>query len=221
MAVKIRLQRHGKKRQPFYFIVVADSRAPRDGKFIERIGHYNPVSNPPDIIIDLDKSIDWLQKGAIPTKTVRSIMSNEGVMYKKHLLRGVKMGVLSQEEADLKFTAWVKEKSDKLELLKQKVEMEKKNISKEAYDRESKINQERQKKIMEKMQMELKGKEKEIADKDSDGAPQPVSEARDAKVEEEKAADQKSEETTQETPDGKIEESQGSADEIKESDNKE
>lgn len=110
MAVKIRLQRHGRKKRPYYHIVVADARAPRDGKFIELIGMYNPLSKPATIEIDKDKALDWLSKGAQPTDTVRSILRFQGVLYKKHLMRGVKKGAISLEEAESKFQSFVTEK---------------------------------------------------------------------------------------------------------------
>lgn len=108
MATKIRLQRHGRKKAPFYHIVVADVRAPRDGKFIERLGSYNPTTVPAQIIIDVDKAVDWLQKGAQPTTTVNAILRYKGVLYKKHLLRGVAKGAFTTEVADQKFDEWVK-----------------------------------------------------------------------------------------------------------------
>ncbi len=107
MATKIRLQRHGRKKAPFYHIVVADVRAPRDGKFIERLGSYNPTTVPAQINIDVDKAVDWLQKGAQPTTTVNAILRYKGVLYKKHLLRGVAKGAFSMEVAEQKFQEWV------------------------------------------------------------------------------------------------------------------
>ncbi len=112
MPVKIRLQRHGRKKRPFYFIVVADARAPRDGRFIERIGSFNPMVEPPLINIDIDTTLDWLSKGAQPTNTARSILSKSGVMYKKHLQRGVAKGAFNQEEADRQFMEWMRERSE-------------------------------------------------------------------------------------------------------------
>ncbi|UIR56131.1 30S ribosomal protein S16 [Sphingobacterium sp. SRCM116780] len=106
MATKIRLQRHGKKGRPFYHLVVADARAPRDGKFIERIGSYNPNTNPATIVLDFEKALDWMNKGAQPTDTARTILSDKGVLYKKHLLGGVKKGAFDEAAADAKFAAW-------------------------------------------------------------------------------------------------------------------
>lgn len=106
MPVKMRLQRHGSKKRPFYFVVVADARAPRDGKFIQKIGTYNPQTVPATIQIDRQKALEWLHKGAQPTDTVRRILSFKGVLYLKHLLRGVKLGLFDDATAMEKFTKW-------------------------------------------------------------------------------------------------------------------
>jgi small subunit ribosomal protein S16 len=106
MSVKMRLQRHGSKKRPFYFIVVADGRSPRDGKFIQKLGTYNPLTVPATIQIDRQKALDWLHKGAQPTDTVRRILSFKGVLYLKHLLRGVSLGLFDEAVAMQKFTAW-------------------------------------------------------------------------------------------------------------------
>lgn len=109
MPVKMRLQRHGSKKRPFYFIVVADARAPRDGKFISKIGTYNPLTVPATIQLDRQRALDWLHKGAQPTDTVRRILSFKGVLYLKHLLRGVKLGLFDDVTAMQKFEVWHKE----------------------------------------------------------------------------------------------------------------
>src|ERR1035438_558892 len=106
MPVKIRLQRHGSKKRPFYFIVVADARAPRDGKFIQKIGTYNPLTVPAAVQLDRQKALDWLHKGAQPTDSVRRILSYKGVLYLKHLLRGVKLGLFDDAAAMEKFQKW-------------------------------------------------------------------------------------------------------------------
>ena len=106
MPVKIRLQRHGSKKRPFYFIVVADARAPRDGKFIQKIGTYNPLTVPASVQLDRQRALDWLHKGAQPTDTVRRILSYKGVLYLKHLLRGVKLGLFDDATAMEKFQKW-------------------------------------------------------------------------------------------------------------------
>ncbi len=118
MPVKIRLQRHGKKQRAFYHIVVADSRAPRDGKFIEKLGVYNPNTNPATIDINVDSAVQWLHNGAQPTDTTRAILSYKGVLYKKHLEGGVKKGALTQEQADAKFAAWLEAKVTKVDTKK-------------------------------------------------------------------------------------------------------
>ena len=114
MATKIRLQRHGKKGKPFYHIIVADARAPRDGRFIERLGSYNPNTNPATIDINFDKTLDWVNNGAQPTDTCRAILSYKGVLYKKHLQGGVQKGALTEEQAEAKFQAWLDQKEGKI-----------------------------------------------------------------------------------------------------------
>lgn len=114
MAVKLRLQRHGRGKRPFYHIVAADSRAPRDGKYIERIGDYNPLTKPATIHVDVDKAVEWLNKGAEATDTVNAIFKYKGILYKKHLSRGVAKGAFSAEEAEEKFTQWVEEHKNKV-----------------------------------------------------------------------------------------------------------
>jgi small subunit ribosomal protein S16 len=109
MAVKMRLQRHGSKKRPFYFIVVADGRAPRDGKFIQKIGTYNPLTVPATIQLDRQKALEWLNKGAQPTDTVHRILSFKGVLYLKHLLRGVKLNLFDEATAMAKFETWFAE----------------------------------------------------------------------------------------------------------------
>lgn len=119
MPVKIRLARHGRKRRAFYHIVVADSRSPRDGRYIERIGSYNPNTNPATIDLDFDKALTWLGNGAQPTDTARAILSYEGVMMKKHLLEGVKKGAFDEAAAEEKFQAWKQEKLAKINAKKE------------------------------------------------------------------------------------------------------
>ncbi len=118
MPVKIRLQRHGKKGKPFYHIVVADSRAKRDGRFIERLGTYNPNTNPATIELNVDGSVKWLNNGAQPTDTARAILSYKGVMLKKHLLGGVAKGAFDEAEAEKRFQAWLEQKEGKVQAKK-------------------------------------------------------------------------------------------------------
>jgi small subunit ribosomal protein S16 len=129
MPVKIRLQRHGKKAAAFFHIVIADGRAPRDGKFIEKIGTYNPTTNPATILIDNEKALTWLNNGAQPTDTCRAILSYKGIMFKKHLQGGVTKGALTQEQADAKFAKWVSDKDAKVEGKVSKLD----NAKKDAY----------------------------------------------------------------------------------------
>ncbi|MFI3269269.1 MAG: 30S ribosomal protein S16 [Rikenellaceae bacterium] len=114
MAVKIRLARHGKKGYAFYHIVAADARAPRDGKFIEKLGTYNPNTNPATIDLKFDRALDWMQKGAQPTDTARAILSYKGVLMMKHLMDGVKKGAFSESDAEAKFNKWVETKGGKI-----------------------------------------------------------------------------------------------------------
>lgn len=122
MAVKMRLQRHGKKGKPFYQIVVADARAKRDGRFIDKVGTYNPTTVPASIQLDINKALDWVLKGAEPTDTVKAILSYKGVMFKKHLLRGVNKGAFTLEVAEQKFQEWLDQKEGKITAHKSKAE---------------------------------------------------------------------------------------------------
>ena len=121
MATRIRLQRHGRKSYAFYSIVIADSRAPRDGKFIEKIGTYNPNTNPATVDLNFDAALAWVLKGAQPSDTVRNILSKEGVLMKKHLLGGVKKGAFTEEVAEQRFEAWLKNKKSAIDAEKAKV----------------------------------------------------------------------------------------------------
>ena len=150
MPLKIRLTRQGRKKRPFYHIVTADSRAPRDGKYIERIGIYNPVTNPATIELNFDRALYWVQQGAQPTDTCRTLLSANGVMYKKHLLEGVKKGAFSEEEAEKRFDAWKKEKDAKLHAIKSNLEKAKEAEAKKKIEAEVKISEEKAKEIAEK-----------------------------------------------------------------------
>lgn len=155
MPTKIRLARHGRKKRPFYYIVVADSRAPRDGKFIEKIGTYNPITNPATIDLDFDKALDWLQKGAIPTETCRAILKYTGVIYMKHLLGGVKKGAFDEATAKLKFEEWKKAKEQKINEKKNRLRDQYNEEFKKRLEAETLINQKREKAIAEKKAKEL------------------------------------------------------------------
>lgn len=129
MAVKIRLQRHGKKDRVFFHLVVADSRAPRDGAFIEKLGVYNPNTNPATVDINFESTLKWLQDGAVPTNTCRAILSYKGVLIKKHLLDGVKKGALTEEQVEKKFAAWLQEKEGKVSTKKDTLSTGKKSVA--------------------------------------------------------------------------------------------
>jgi small subunit ribosomal protein S16 len=141
MPTRIRLQRKGKKGQPYYHIVIADGRAPRDGKFIERIGIYNPLAKPAEIDLNFDKALDWLQKGASPTETVRAIFSYKGVLYKHHLLTGVKKGALTPEAAEEKFQVWLKGKQEKIAHVINEQQLSVKEAKKKQLEYEAGINE--------------------------------------------------------------------------------
>lgn len=145
MPVKIRLARRGKKGYAYYHIVVADSRAPRDGKFIEQIGTYNPNTNPATISLQFDKAVDWLDKGAQPTDTARAILSYKGVLYKKHLLGGVKKGAFTAEAAEEKFNKWAAEKEAQINAKRAKLADVKGAAVSARLAEEAKINEERAK----------------------------------------------------------------------------
>jgi small subunit ribosomal protein S16 len=140
MAVKIRLARKGRKKLAFYHIVVADSRSPRDGRYIEKIGSYNPVTNPATIELDFGKALGWLQNGALPTDTCRAILSYKGVMLKKHLLEGVKKGAFDEAEAEKRFEDWIQQNEAKIEAKKSGLEKSKDDELVERLASEKKIN---------------------------------------------------------------------------------
>ena len=150
MATKIRLQRHGKKRKPFYHIVIADARAKRDGKYIEKIGTYNPNTNPATIDLKFDRALSWVQTGATPTDTVKALLSYTGVLYKNHVDKGVAKGALTEADADKKFLAWVKEKEDKIQAKKDGLVKSSTDAAAKALDAEKAVNEERAKAIAEK-----------------------------------------------------------------------
>jgi small subunit ribosomal protein S16 len=143
MPTKIRLQRKGKKGQPFYHLVVADGRAPRDGRFIERLGTYNPMTHPATIEIDFDRALYWVQVGAQPTDTARSILSHKGVLLKHHLLKGVTKGALSEEQVEEKFKSWLNEKEEKLSRISKDMDLTEKERIKQQLEEEKKINEAR------------------------------------------------------------------------------
>ncbi len=143
MPTKIRLSRHGKTHRAFYHIVVADGRAPRDGRFIEKIGTYNPISNPAEIELNFDKALDWVMKGAQPTDTARAILSHKGVMHKSHLLKGVLKGALTEVEAEAKFQKWLEEKEAKIAASRSGIDEKIRAEKKALLDAEIKVNEDR------------------------------------------------------------------------------
>ncbi len=158
MAVKIRLARHGKKNFSYFHIVVADSRSPRDGRFIERIGTYNPNTNPATIEVDGEKALDWMAKGAQPTDTCRRILSYKGVLLKKHLLEGVKKGALTEAAATAKWEAWMQEKENKVQSKKSSLAQENRNANKARLETEAEVK-EAKAALVAKKRMELAEKE--------------------------------------------------------------
>ncbi|MDR1886693.1 MAG: 30S ribosomal protein S16 [Prevotellaceae bacterium] len=155
MAVKIRLARHGKKGYPFYHIVVANSRSPRDGRFIEKLGTYNPNTNPATIDLKSDRALYWLSVGALPTDTCRLILSDKGVLLKKHLLEGVKKGALTEEVAETKFNAWIAEKEAKVQAGKIRLEQDASKEQKARIEAESKVREAKEAEIAKKQLAEI------------------------------------------------------------------
>jgi small subunit ribosomal protein S16 len=143
MAVKLRLQRHGKKGKPFYWIVAADARSKRDGKFLDKIGSYNPNVNPAIIDLDIDSAVKWLQNGAQPTDTARAILSYKGALLKNHLAGGVRKGALTEEEAEKKFQAWLDEKASKVDAKKDGLAKEDADAKAKALEAEKAANEAR------------------------------------------------------------------------------
>ena len=143
MPVKIRLQRHGKKGKPFYWIVAADARSKRDGKYLEKLGTYNPNFNPAKIEINIDGTVKWLQNGAQPTDTAKSILSYRGVMLKNHLVGGVRKGALTEEQAEAKFQAWLEEKNSKVDAKKSDLEKAKDAEATKIFEAEKATNEAR------------------------------------------------------------------------------
>lgn len=187
MPTKIRLQRKGKKGRPFYHVVIADGRAPRDGKFIERIGIYNPVSRPAEIDIDFDRAIYWLQTGAQPTDTVRALLSSKGILYKHHLLIGVRKGAMTPEMAEAKFLAWQQEKQEKFIAKLKETELSRKESRKKRMEAELKVNEARAKELAAKRARELAALHKEEA-QEAEEAEQAVAETAPEAVETAEAA---------------------------------
>ena len=172
MATKIRLQRNGRKGYAFYSIVIADARAPRDGRFTEKIGTYNPNTNPATVDLNFERALHWVMVGAQPTDTVRNILSREGVYMKKHLLGGVAKGAFDEAAAEARFNAWKENKQNGLAALKAKEEEAKKAEAKARLEAEKKVNEEIAKKVAEKKAAEAAAKaEAEAANAPAEEAP--------------------------------------------------
>ena len=188
MATRIRLQRNGRKGYAFYSIVIADSKAPRDGKFIEKIVTYNPNTNPATVDLNFDSAVKWVMNGATPSHTVRNILSREGVYMKKHLLGGVKKGAFGEAEAEKKFEAWKSEKVSGLNAIKTKEEEAKKAAEAARVAAEKKANEEKAKELAEKLAAEEAEKKaaEEAAAKEAEEA---AAQAEEAKAEEKPEAE--------------------------------
>ena len=171
MATKIRLQRNGRKSYAFYSIVIADVRAPRDGKFTEKIGTYNPNTNPATVDLNFERALHWVLVGAQPTDTVRNILSREGVYMKKHLMGGVAKGAFDEAQAEAKFNAWKENKQSGLAALKAKEEEAKKAEAKARLEAEKKVNEEIAKKVAEKKAAEAAAKAEAEAAAHAEEAP--------------------------------------------------
>ncbi|MEA2105243.1 MAG: 30S ribosomal protein S16 [Bacteroidota bacterium] len=200
MPVKIRLTRRGRKKLPYYHIVVADSRAPRDGRYIESIGTYSPITNPATIELDFDRALDWLQKGAQPTDTCRAILSYKGVLMKKHLLEGVKKGALTEEQAEEKFQSWLKEKESKIEAKREQIQKGIADEDKKRLEAEMKIREARAEELAKKNAEAAAEEAKANAEvteeaKTEEEAPK----AEEEKVEEKQVEEAKAEEPQEET----------------------
>ncbi|MBW2960497.1 30S ribosomal protein S16 [Mesonia aestuariivivens] len=184
MPVKLRLQRHGKKGKPFYWIVAADARSKRDGKFLEKVGIYNPNTNPATIELDVDGAVKWLQNGAQPTDTARAILSYKGALLKNHLAGGVRKGALTEEQAEEKFNAWVEEKEGKINAKKDNLTKAEQDARDKAFAAEKEVN--------EKREAEAKAAEAEAAAVTEEGEPEADADKQvDAETAEEAKAEEK------------------------------
>ena len=157
---------------PFYHIVIADGRAPREGRFIEKIGTYNPLTKPAEILLDFDKALDWLQKGASPSDTVKAILAYKGILFKNHLLKGVTKGAMTAEQAEAKFQAWIQEKEAKILSAKKETELKTKSEKKKQHEAEAKVNEAKAEAIAKKRAKELAAAEAvEVAEPEAAAEP--------------------------------------------------
>lgn len=212
MPVKIRLSRKGSKKKPFYHIIITDSRAPRDGKYIERLGFYNPGTNPATIEINFDRTLEWLQKGAQPTDTCRAILSYKGILMKKHLLEGVIKGVFSEAEAEAKFNAWLEEKESKIQAKKDRITKDRDEKLKKAIEAESKVSEARAVEIAKKNAELTEIEEKtEVTETASEEVVEVTAKIAEEPKKDESSPDEKPEKESAET---KTEDSKGKAEVI-------
>ena len=193
MSVKIRLQRHGKKGKPFYWIVAADARAKRDGRFLEKLGTYNPNTNPATVNLDVDGAVKWLQNGAQPTDTAKTILSYKGAMLKNHLVGGVRKGALTEEQAEEKFQAWLEEKAGKVASKEENVAKAKSEAKAKALEAEKAVNEARVAAAVEEVAPEVA--EEEVVE---EAAPEIVAEEAAPEAVEEVAEETTPEEATEE-----------------------
>ncbi len=177
MSVKIRLQRHGRKGKPFYWVVAADARSKRDGRSLEKIGTYNPNTNPATIELDVDAAVKWLQNGAQPTDTARAILSYKGALLKNHLAGGVKKGALTEEQADAKFQTWLDEKTAKVSERENTLAKTQEEVNTKAFEAEKEVNAKRKASADEAENEAIKAAADAKAAKDAANAPEVVEEA--------------------------------------------
>lgn len=187
MPTKIRLQRKGKKGRPFYHIVIADGRAPRDGRLVEKIGSYDPMTNPASIELDFEKALHWVQVGAQPTDTTRAILSYKGVMYKNHLLKGVKKGALTEEKAEVLFKEWIATKEGKIASKAKGLEDAAREENKKRLAAEAEVNEARKAEFAKKKAEAQAALEAELAAKAAEEAAENTEEAPAEETKEESA----------------------------------
>ena len=202
MPVKIRLQRHGKKGKPFYWVVAADARAKRDGRYLEKIGTYNPNANPATVNIDVDSAVKWLENGAQPTDTARTLLSYRGVMLKHHLNGGVAKGAHTQEEADAKFEAWVTEKEAKIQAKVDGLTKAEADERAKALAAEKEVNEKRvaDAKAIEEEAIAAEAAAKAEAEAEAAAKDAPAAEAKEEVPAAEAAAEEASEEAAEDAP---------------------
>ena len=198
MPVKMRLQRRGKKGSPFFHLVIADGRAPRDGKFIEKIGTYNPTTSPAEINLDFDLALSWLQKGAQPTDTMRAILSYKGVLYKYHLLKGVKKGALTEDQAEEKFQTWLKDKEARIAAKAQGIVAKKQENEAARLEAETKVREAREAEFAKKRAVIEEAEAKVAAEKAAAEKAAAPAEETEAAAEEKQAKEAPAAETKEE-----------------------